>query len=295
MCLVASTAVAGPARPDAPAYLGEARPAAPPRRVVSLAPSLTEILFALGAGDRVVGVTTYDDFPEEVTRIPRVGGFIDPSVEAILGRKPDLVVCVPNPGGRNRMEVVARMGVAVLVLPARSLDGIYAAARKLGEVFGRQKQAGALVEGMQERIRRVRTRTADRPRPKVLLIYGHKPVIAAGPATFADDLLRLAGGRNVLTGAGVRYPSVPMERVIRLAPEVIIDASASGKGAEMTPAEVRRVWRRWKVVPAVRRGRIHVFDSAIWFRPGPRVVEGIERLADILHPDTASGDRKRVD
>lgn len=295
--LLAAGAAAGPqgSRPTSPRYLGTARPAGTPKRVVSLAPSLTEILFALDRGDRVVGVTTYDDYPEEVERLPRVGGFVDPSVEAVLGLAPDLVVCVPNPGGRNRMEVLDRLGIAVLVLPARSLEDIYAAVHTLGEVFDCGNKASELVAGMQARIRHVRTRVGGLPRPRVLLVYGHKPVIAAGPDTFADDLLRLAGGRNVLTGKGVRYPTVPMEQVIRLAPAVIVDASASGKGAEMTPAEVQQVWRRWKVVPAVRGERVHVFDSAIWFRPGPRVVEGIERLAAILHPEKTHEEGTTVD
>jgi iron complex transport system substrate-binding protein len=273
------------AQPRGPEYLGEKRPSGVPGRVVSLAPNLTEILFAIGAGGRVVGVTTYDDYPEEVRKLPRVGGFVDPSVEAILGLEPDLVVCVPNPGGRNRMDALSRMGVPVLVLPSYRMEDIFTVTRTLGDLFGRKEAAGELIAGMKSRIERVSKLVEGARRPKVLLVYGHRPVMAAGKGSFGDTLLGLAGGQNVLKDSKIRYPTVPMEEVIRLMPEVIIDASSSGTGAEMTREEVEKVWARWKVLPAIKNHRVHVFDSALWFRPGPRVVDGLEKLFSILHPD----------
>jgi len=273
------------AQPRGPEYLGKKRPAGVPKRVVSLAPNLTEILFAIGAGERVVGVTTYDDYPEEVKKLTRVGGFIDPSVEAVLGLKPDLVICVPNPGGRNRVDVLSRTGVPILVLPSYRLEDIFTVVKTLGELFGKEEAAGKLVTGMKSRIERVSKLVEGARRPKVLLIYGHRPIMAAGQGSFGDTMLKLAGGENLLKDSKVRYPNVPMEEVIRLAPEVIIDASSSGTGAEMTRAEVGKVWGRWKILPAVKKHRIHIFDSAMWFRPGPRVVDGLEKLFSILHPD----------
>lgn len=274
-------------QPAGPVYLGKSRPKAVPRKVVSLAPNLTEVLFALGVGERVVGVTTYDDYPEAVKKLPRVGGFIDPSLEAILALEPELVVCVPNSGGRNRMETLSRMGVPVLVLPSYRLEDIFQAIERLGEIFERKARARELVQDMRGRIDTVRERVRNASRPRVLLVYGHRPLVAAGRGSFADSLLEIAGGRNVLAESKARYPTVPMEEVIRLAPEVVIDASASGSGAEMTQAEVNQTWSRWKVLPAVKAGRVHIFDSALWFRPGPRVVQGLEKLAGILHPGLA--------
>jgi iron complex transport system substrate-binding protein len=244
-CCLLLAAPAG-AQPAGPKYLGDARPDGPPGRIVSLAPSLTEILFAIGAGDRVVGVTTYDDFPEAVRSLPRVGGFIDPSVEAILGLKPHIIVCVPNSGGRGRMEALARMGVPVLVLPSYSLEDVFTSISTLGKLTGREDAAAGLVRGMRVRIRRVRDRTRNLDRPGVLLIYGHKPIVAAGAGSFADRLLEMAGGRNILETSRVRYPTVPLEEVLRLEPDVIIDASSSGTGAEMTAGEVRETWSRWR-------------------------------------------------
>ncbi len=273
------------AQPRGPEYLGKKRPPGVPKRVVSLAPNLTEILFAIGAGERVVGVTTYDDYPEEVKKLTRVGGFIDPSVEAILGLKPDLVVCVPNPGGRNRMDVLSRTGVPILVLPSYRLGDIFTVITTLGELFGKKETAGKLVTGMKSKIERVSKLVEGARRPKVLLVYGHRPIMAAGKGSFGDTMLKLAGGENLLKDSKVRYPNVPMEEIIRLMPEVIIDASSSGTGAEMTRAEVEKVWGRWKILPAVKNRRIHIFDSALWFRPGPRVADGLLELFSILHPD----------
>ncbi len=255
-------------------------------QVVSLAPNLTEIVFALGAGDRVVGVTRFDDYPPQVNALPKVGGFLDPNLEAIMGLKPDLVLCVPNSGNKAKIITLSRLKVPVLVLPAYGLNDVYSAITTLGGVLDRKERAREIVDDMRRRARAVAARAAGRERPRVLLVYGHRPMVAAGPGSFADELLRLAGAENVLAASKVRYPSLPMEMVLKLAPDVIIDASSSGSGAVMSLEEVRARWQRWKVIPAVRNRRIHLFDSALWFRPGPRLVEGLERLERILHPDS---------
>jgi iron complex transport system substrate-binding protein len=273
------------AQPKGPEFLHGKKPKGVPKRVVSLAPNLTEIMFAIGAGERVVGVTTYDDYPEEVKQLPRVGGFIDPSVEAILALEPDLVICTPNPGGRNRMDALSRMGVPILVLPSYGMKDIFTVIEDLGDLFEKEESARVLVASMKKRIVRVAELVQNVRRPRVLLVYGHRPIMAAGPGSFGDGMLKLAGGENVLKDSKMRYPNVPMEEIIRLMPEVIIDASSSGTGAEMTREEVEKVWGRWKVLPAVKNRRIHIFDSALWFRPGPRVALGLEKLFSILHPD----------
>jgi iron complex transport system substrate-binding protein len=276
---------AAAAPPKGAEYLKGKQPEGIPKRVVSLAPSLTEIIFAIGAGERVVGVTTYDDYPEEVKKLPKVGGFIDPSVEAVLALEPDLVVCTPNPGGRNRVDALSRMGVPILVLPSYGMKDIFTVIQALGDLFERQESARELVNSMKKRIVKVAELVQGVRRPKVLLVYGHRPIMAAGPGSFGDTMLKLAGGENVLKESKMRYPNVPMEEIIRLMPEVIIDASSSGTGAEMTRGEVEEVWGRWKVLPAVKNRRIHIFNSALWFRPGPRVALGLEKLFLILHPD----------
>ncbi|MBW1808294.1 MAG: cobalamin-binding protein [Deltaproteobacteria bacterium] len=278
------SATAG-AQPASELYLGKPRPTTVPQRVVSLAPNLTEILFAIEAGDKIVGVTRYDDFPEEVKKLPKIGGFLDPSLEAILALRPNLVVCVKNSGAKDRLEALARMGVPILVLPAYRMKDIYTSIRVLGEVFHKTDVAQSLIQTMKTRVKRVEQKVKGLPKPAVLLVYGHRPVVAAGSDSFGDAMLSLAGGENVLKKTKIRYPMVPMEQVIHLKPQVIIDASASGTGAEMTQSELEKTWKTWKIVPAIKTGRLHFFDSALWFRPGPRIVDGLEKLAEILHPE----------
>lgn len=273
--------------PPGPEYVGDARPPGEVRRIVSLAPNLTEMIFSLGAGGRVVGVTRFDDFPPEVAKLPKVGGFIDPSLEAILALRPELVVCVPNPMGRDRMEALTRMGVAVLVLPDYRLDDIFVNVSFLGKLLNAGEQAEAIAACLRGRLDGLKRRTTALSRPKVLWVYGKKPLVVAGSETFADELLRVAGGENVVGQSAVRYPTLPMEEVIRLAPQVIIDASMNGTAGETSPEEATTFWARWAILPAVKTGRVHGFDSALWFRPGPRIGEGLERLFDVLHPEVS--------
>ncbi|HOX43672.1 MAG TPA: helical backbone metal receptor [Myxococcota bacterium] len=288
-CLLLAPAAAQ-AQPAEPVYLGQARPEGVPARVISLAPNLTEAIFALGAGGSLVGVTRYDDHPPEVAALPRVGGFTDPSLEAILALRPELVVCVPNAGNRKAMEALGRVKVPVLVLPAETLEDVFLSLETLGKVLGREAAARELQGSLRRRVEAVRARTRGAPKPSVLVVYGHKPLVAAGEGTFAQALIELAGGRNVLAGSRVRYPTVPMEEVLRLAPEVILDASMSGTGSELEPGQAREAWARWSVLPAVRAGRVHLVDSVLWFRPGPRIVQGLEQMARLLHPELDWGD-----
>ncbi len=276
--------IAGSTESEQPYYLGNAEPKNGVPRVVSLAPNVTEILFALNLGDRVVGVTRFDDFPPAVKELPIVGGYIDPSVEAIAALAPNLVICVPNPGGRDRMEVLTRLGIPVLVMPEQHLQDIFVNIKFLGNLFERTLAAETLTNRIKQRLQRVTAAVKNLKAPRALLVYGHKPLIAAGPGTFGDEMLRMANGKNVVGDSVVRFPSLPMEEVIRLAPDVIIDASMSGSGAEVTAPEATEFWNTWQVLPAVKNHRVHIFDSALWFRPGPRIAEGIEQLARLLHP-----------
>ncbi|MBW2703974.1 MAG: cobalamin-binding protein [Deltaproteobacteria bacterium] len=266
-------------------WLGTARLAGEPERIVSLAPNLTEMVFALGQGKRVVGVSRFDDFPPEVKTLPKVGGFVDPSLEGILALKPDLVLCVPSAGNESTMRILAeRLGVPVFIMPAYSFNDVFRSLRKLGSLLGAKVQARALEASMRQRIKQVKARVKGQARPRVLVVYGHQPLVVAGPGTFADTMLRMAGGQNALTKSALRYPSLPMETVIRLAPEVIVDASMAGDGADTRKDRASAFWARWQVLPAVREGRVHLFNSALWFRPGPRVVDGLETLEGLLHP-----------
>lgn len=270
------------ADPVALSFLDGVEPRGGVARVVSLAPNLTEIVFALGAGERLVGVTRYDDFPEEVKNIPRVGGFIDPSIEAIAALRPDLVLCVRSPGGRERLSVLPRLGIPVAVLPDGGLDDLYQNIRTLGELLSRRASSIVLDAMLRLRVARVESRARGHAPLRTLLVYGHRPLVVAGGASFPGELLRFAGGENVLSAEGPAFPAVPLEAIISFAPEVIIDASGSGTGGEVSRQEALNFWKRYPVIPAVRRGNVHAVDSAGWFRLGPRIPEAIEMLREFL-------------
>ncbi len=265
--LLATFALASPA----PEWLGAEVTRA--RRVVSLAPSATEILFALGAGDRVVGVTRYDDYPEAVTELPRVGGFIDPDPEAVIALAPDLVVAVRTSGGRARIDTLARLGVPVLVVPAESIDDLWVAIEAIGGAVGRADQATALAGRLRAALERIRRAHRDRPRLRVLLVVGHRPLVVAGRGTYLDGLLDYVAADNVVSAGGA-YPRLDLEATVALDPDAIVDVAMLRSDPGF--------WDRFGAVRAVRDGRVVPVDGDPLLRPGPRLPDGLAALARAL-------------
>jgi iron complex transport system substrate-binding protein len=253
-----------------------------PQRIVSMAPALTEILFALGVGDRVVGVTTYCDYPPEARERAKIGGFSNPSVEAILALEPDVVVVNPAGGNRDSALAVETAGVALEVVAAETLSDTYVAIRKLAELCGVEQRGEELAASIRERIARVAERVADRPRVPALYCVQIEPLIAAGRGTLPAELMELAGGINVIESD--RYPRIGIESVLATSPDVILqsrmdttDPDADGIALDF--------WKRWTSIPAVRHGRVFVFDGTTSLRAGPRVADAVEMLALSLHPE----------
>ncbi len=253
-------------------------PGGPVARVVSLAPSVTEVMYALGVGDRIVGVCGQCNYPEAVTRIPRVGGYLAPSVEAVLGARPDLVVAVPTPGNREAVRAIERAGVRVLVVQDRTLDDLWAQMRALAAALDVADAGERLVADVQGRLEAVRARVASLPRQRALLVVGHSPLIVAGHGTLQDELLTLAGGDNVAADAGAAWPQLSLEVVVARAPEVILDAAMG------TEEGGRQLFASLTTVPAVQHGRIVAVSGDALFRAGPRVAEGAATLAAAMHP-----------
>lgn len=257
---------------------GEARAEA--KRIVSLAPSTTEILFALGAGDRVIGVSTYCDHPAETTQIDKVGTFLSPNVERIVAKKPDLVVAVPSPGNRRGVESLQQLGLSVLVLDPNSVASTLAAVETIADAVGVEETGRRLREEIEARLNALAVRLA-RARPRsVLMAVDRRPLIVVGGGTYQDELIRRAGGINLGAMAGSQWPHVGLEFAVAQAPEVIIDTAM---GSDQAPP--MEFWKTFPSIPAVRQGRVYGHRAFVLLRPGPRVAEAVEALARFIHPE----------
>jgi iron complex transport system substrate-binding protein len=257
---------------------------APPSRIVSLTPALTEVLFAVGAGDRVVGVTDYCDFPPAAKTKPKVGGYVNPSVETVLALKPDLVVVSPGPGNRDAALAMKRAGLDLQIVPAETLEESIAAIETVGRLVGDEAAGRDLAGQVRTRLDAVARRVAGLPRVRTLFCLQTDPIIAAGRGTLPSQLLELAGGENVV--GEIRYPRLDVEAVAAALPELILQSRmdvASGAAHEED-----RFWKRWPAIPAVARGRVVVLADDLTLRPGPRVADAAEELAEILHGGIAA-------
>jgi iron complex transport system substrate-binding protein len=255
----------------------------PPQRIVSVAPSVTEILFALGLGDRVAGVSVYCQFPPEALKKEKIGGYINPSLEKIVALKPDLVIGIAEGDLKSFVDKLAGLKIPVYIANPQNVSEVMTSIQKIGEVTFSSPPARKIASGMKERIQEIQSRVRGRPQFRVLHILNFDPLISAGKGTFVDDLIRLAGGRNLAEKAQGRYPRFSMEEVLAQDPEVILLASMRSQDP-MT--EQRQWWERWKTVSAVKRNRIYVLDSDLIHRPSPRIVDGLEQVARAVHPET---------
>ena len=249
---------------------------AEPMRIVSLAPASTEMVFELGLGSRVVGVTTYDDYPAEVAKIDKMGDFAGPNVEAIAAAKPDLVLATSG----IQAEVVKRLeglGATVLVFDPQSLDGVYTDIERLGSATGRDKRAAEIVDGMKEDVAGVREAVAATDTPTVFIEIGQNPLFTAGTGTFMDELITLAGGKNVVAEPG--YVAYSTEQLVKANPQVYL----ATKGSMSNPAELSKR-PGYSQLAAVKAGRVAILDDNLVSRPGPRIVLGLKQIAEALHP-----------
>ncbi len=254
----------------------------PPKRIVSLAPNITEILFSLGLDDEVVGVSLHCNYPEKAKRKVRVGSYISLDYEKIISLKPDLIVATGVGNTREMVERLESFGFSIYVIYPKSFQGILKSIHHLGQVVNREKEALALIEGMSQRKQKVVERVKGLPRPRVFLQIGEAPIVSVGKGSFAHDLLLLAGGENIVGDENGAYPRLGMEEILRKAPEVILISSMNPKGDYL---RVIQEWSRWKMIPAIKNGRIHLVDSDVIDRPSPRIIDGLEEMARLLHPE----------
>jgi iron complex transport system substrate-binding protein len=253
-----------------------------PKRIVSLAPSVTETLFALGAGEELVGICTFCDFPREVERIDRIGSYIAPNVEAIIAKAPNVVIGVP-PNSPEAVAALQRAGLRVIIVQVDTLEQIEAAMRTIAHEAGRDAQGEALLEGLRQRMAAVRARLEGAPQRRVLMVVGQNPLIAVGSGIFLNELIIQAHGLNIAADTNQQWPRLSLEVAVAKQPEVIIDGSMGSE--EKGEAQLLGVWKNFPELPAVRNGRLYGRRSYALLRPGPRLAEGFEELARLIHPE----------
>jgi iron complex transport system substrate-binding protein len=259
----------------------------PARRIVSLVPAVTEMLFAIGAGPQVVAVSSYDEFPPEVKSLPRVGALLDPDVERVLALRPDLVVSY---GSQTDLQgQLGRARIQVFSYRHAGLAGIFDTIDALGTATGHKADAGRLARRLRTELDSVRARVKGRARPRTLLVFERDPatlrgLYVSGGRGFLHEMLEIAGGENVFADVQREAVQPSHETLLTRAPDVIIEVRAVGL-ITSAPADEPKVWAQLGSIPAVRTGRIYFLRGEHLVVPGPRVARGTEALARVLHPE----------
>jgi iron complex transport system substrate-binding protein len=253
-----------------------------PRRVVSLAPSITEIVFALGEEDRLKGGTQHCDYPAEARLLPRVGSYVHLDLERIVALKPDLCIGVRDGNPVGQVKELEAFGIPVYAVDPRTLNTTINTVMEVGRLLNADQKAQHLAAEMRSRIELIRERVAKtNPRPRVFFQIGTAPLVSAGNNTIIDELIRAAGGQNLAAGV-VPYPRFSREQVLALRPDIIIITSMT-KGTEPEGELVQ--WRKYEELPAVQNQRIYCVSSDLFDRATPRLVKGLEDLAKLIHPE----------
>lgn len=256
-----------------------------PQRLISLAPSITETLYALGLGAEIVGDTDYCDYPADATRKPHVGAVLNPSIEKIVALKPDLVLGVAEANRLETADQLATVHIPIYGLSDRTLDDVLKSIRDLGGLLHAEAQASALDAGLDERLQAVARRVEGQPRPRVLFVTWYQPLITIGAHSFVADVIRRAGGSSISDDLPGEWPRLSLEAVLERNPDIILLPNSH----TYTPSrdEFKRL-AGWRDLRAVQTGHIYwVADTIV--RPCPRLVDSLEEVAGILHPDDEKG------
>jgi iron complex transport system substrate-binding protein len=262
-------------------------PDSAPKRIVSLVPAITEMLFAIGAGPQVVAVSSFDEFPAEVKSLPTVGALLDPDTERILSLRPDLVIVY---GSQSDLEMrLHRAGIRTFGYRHGGMATTLGTIRDLGAATGHRQKASALVSSLRSRLDAVRSRVKGRPRPRTLLVFERQPgtlreIYASGGTGFLNDMLDVAGGTNVFADVARESVQPSVETLLARAPDVIVEVRAQGL-IDKNPSTDQDPWSVLPSVPAVRNRRVHRLTGAYLVVPGPRLGIAAEAFARALHPD----------
>jgi len=253
-----------------------------PRRVVSLAPNITEIVYLIGRQDLLVGVSRFSDYPEAAQELPKVGSYVQLDLERIVALQPDLCIAIKDGNPKETVDRLEGLGIPVYAVNPQRLASVLETIRELGRLLNAEDHAGELASHLETRIHRIdRLVSQSQERPGIFFQIGVAPIVSAGSNTFLHEIIERAGARNLAGDAG-GYPQFSREQVIGLSPEVIIITSMARKEVFQT---VRDDWLSWKSIPAARSRRVYIQDSNFLDRPGPRLVDGLELLVKLIHPE----------
>jgi iron complex transport system substrate-binding protein len=263
---------------------------AEPQRIVSTAPSITELLYALGLGDRVVGVTRYCRYPPEAQSKPKIGDYINPNLEVIASLRPDLVIVQTNP-----VRLAERLGalhLRTIEVDQQSIAAIYNSIRLVGDATGASVRAAQLIDSVRGNLEEIRARAAPLKPVRVMFVVGRSPnrldgLVVVGKASYLNEVFELAGGENVFRDALAAYPAVSMEEVMARNPDVIIDMGDMSDTVNVTDQHTRSVvalWQRVAMLSGVKHHRVFAVASDIYVTPGPRVVDAARSIFGMLHP-----------
>jgi len=257
-----------------------------PKRIVSFAPSITEIIFALDRKNRLKGVTRFSDFPPEATQLPSIGSYVRPDLERIVALKPDLCFATKDGNPRDIVRRLAAFHIPVYVVNPKNLEAVMETIHRIGVILNATPKANAIIHQMRSRISRVRSLVAKASkRPRVFFQIGITPIVSVGTPTLINELIEIAGGINLAAGP-TPYPRFSREQVLALAPDVLIITSMA-RGARFE--KVKKEWNKWPSIPAVRDHRILTVDSNLFDRPTPRLVDALETLACLINPQLFEG------
>jgi len=263
-------------------------------RIVSLAPNLTEILFALGLGERIAAVSNDSDYPAGAAEKKMIGTFWQPNTEAIIASRPDLVVTLSFEQQKSAADTLNRLGYKVLTLKIEKIEELLAAIVKIGAATGHQPQAAQLVKNTRDRINDLQSKLNSTNKVKVLWVVQVEPLRIAAPNTFINQIIELAGGKNAIGPTIGQYPQISTEELLRCSPEVIIQSAMGSSNISAQQHAAQAFWSKWPNLPAVKNKRIYVVDSDTTLRLGPRLPEAIELIAHCLHPDAFTQNRQET-
>ncbi|GJL49805.1 MAG: ABC transporter substrate-binding protein [Nitrospirales bacterium] len=252
-----------------------------PKRIISLAPSITEILFAIGLNDEIVGVTEFCDYPERAKE-KTVVGYTQPNIELVVSLQPDLILAPKSFMRADLLKKLEQLKIPTFILEPHTVEEIMAHMKLLGRMVGRSEAANEHTTTLRKNIAVLSNSLKGKNRPSLLYVLNSEPLITVGPGSFIHHLIELAGGRNVAEQATTPYPRLTMEEVLRQNPDILLFPIGQSEGI---PQAEQDQWKRWTTITAVKEHKLYQVQSDLLNRPGPRIIEGLKQLVRFLHPE----------